>query len=115
MPSPTLIPTPTTIPALAYTLEQIYHLMDDFAGQYGLGANTLRHMAVCESGFNPLSKTKIYGGLFQFDTQTWQTYRRKPSLDPDPDLRFDAREAVHTAAYMLSLHLSHLWPACYPK
>jgi soluble lytic murein transglycosylase-like protein len=88
-------------------------LIDDISGQYGVDPNVIRHMAVCETGFNAAARNHQYGGLFQFDSQTWKTYRQRLNLDSNPDLRFDAKEAIITAAYIIQLGKSHLWPNCH--
>jgi hypothetical protein len=114
-PKPTLIPTPTIKPATKYKSEEIYGFTNSFAGQYGVDANVIRRIAICESGFNPASQNGIYAGMFQFDAPTWKSFRLMMNKNPDPDLRYDAKEAVETVAYMLSIHREALWPNCRPK
>ncbi len=113
-PKPTAVPSPTPKPAPKYTSEQIYRLMDRFAGQYGVDANVLRHIAVCESGFDPGAENLSYAGLFQFSPNTWIKYRKIMGEQTDPDLRLDAEEAVQTAAYVLSVNQASIWPNCTP-
>jgi soluble lytic murein transglycosylase-like protein len=56
-----------------------------------------------------------YGGLFQFGSITWKNIRKEIGEDPNPDLRFNAEEAVQTAAYAISKgKKSSFWPNCYP-
>lgn len=113
-PRPTRIPTPTPKPQPQYTSQQVYEFTNQFGGQYGVDPNVLRHIALCESGFRPGAKNYIYAGLFQFDAATWKTFRKKMGQDPDPDLRYNAREAIATAAYAISQGYKHLWPNCQP-
>lgn len=124
-------PTPTSLPALAtpkalqagtptpevskYSSEEIYHLIDSYSGQYGVDANVVRHIAICESGFNSLSVNGKYAGLFQFDTLTWRTNRQSLHLDFSPALRLDAGEAIRTAVYIVSTRGGGAWPNCFPK
>ncbi len=114
-PKPTPIPTPTPKPQPKFTSEQIYHLIDSYAGKYRVDPNVIRHMAICESGFNPLARNHIYGGLFQFDVQTWKSFRSIMGESPDPDLRFNAEAAINTTAYMISIRRGYLWPQCFPR
>lgn len=113
-PRPTRIPTPTPKPQPQFTSQQIYEFTNEFGGRYGVDPNILRHISLCESTFKPNAKNYIYAGLFQFDTRTWQTYRRLMNENPDPDLRFNAKEAVKTAAFTISRVGTHLWPNCKP-
>jgi len=114
-PKPTVKPTSTPKPQPKYTAEEIYNFTNSFGGQYGVDANVLRYVAICESGFKPEAKNYIYGGLYQFDAATWKTFRKKMGENTDPDLRYDARSAVQTAAFTISLGYTKLWPNCYPK
>jgi len=111
---PTAVPSPTPKPTPKYTSEQIYRLIDKFAGQYGVDANLLRHIAVCESGFDPEATNLSYAGLFQFSPNTWEKYRKVLGAATDPELRLDAQEAVQTAAYVLSVNQTYIWPNCMP-
>ena len=107
--------SPTSQPQREFTSEQIYHLMDRFGAEYGVDPNVLRYIAICESGFRPEAENLYYAGLFQFDKVTWAKYRQLMDLNDDPELRFDAEEAIKTASYALSLKQSRLWPNCYPE
>lgn len=113
-PTPTLIPTPTSIPMPKYTSAEINGFIDRFAGQYGVDPNVLRHIAVCESGFNSQAVNGPNAGLYQFTKNSWITNRKLIGEDPNPDLRFDAEEAVQTTAYLLSLGKYYMWPNCRP-
>lgn len=108
-------PTPTPKPQPQFTSAEIYAFTEKYGILYAVDPNVIRHVALCESGFNPSAKNYVYAGLFQFDTNTWITYRQKLGLDADPDLRYHAEEAVKTAAYVFSLKKTGLWPYCYPK
>jgi len=117
-PSPTLAPTPlpspTPVVIAQATGQQINEYMDKYAGQYGIDVNVLRHVALCESGLNPGANNLIYGGLFQFSPSTWRNYRNQMGRDNNADLRFNAEEAVQTAAFVLSQGKGYIWPNCLP-
>jgi len=108
-------PTPTVKPQPVFTPEQVYEFYEKFGILYAIDPDVLRHVAECESGFNPSAKNKIYGGLYQFDSATWINYRTKMGLDTDPDLRYHAEEAIKTASFALSKGAARLWPNCFPK
>ena len=121
-PAPTLVPTPkptpvktaTPVPQPAFTSQQINGFIDRFAGQYGVDPNVIRHIAICESGFNPSARNYIYTGLFQFGPITWQNIRVKMNEDDNINLRLNAEDAVQTAAYAISVGDKAIWPHCYP-
>lgn len=115
-PSPTEKPTPrpTPVPKPTYTSEQINEFINRFAGQYAVDPNVLRHIALCESGFNPSAYKAGYAGLYQFGATTWKNLRLKIGENPDPDLRYNAEEAVQTAAFALSSGDGRIWPNCQP-
>jgi hypothetical protein len=96
------------------SLVQEVGFIESFAGQYAVSPHILRHIATCESGFNPSAIQGKYVGLFQFAANTWKNYRLKIGEDPDPDLRFNAEEAVQTAAFALSRGNTGIWPNCAP-
>jgi hypothetical protein len=118
-PRPTLVPSPTLkitpTPAFSYTPGEIYEMYNQAAIRYSVSADVLRHIARCESGFNPSAKNYIYLGLYQFDSRTWSSYRNKMGLNPDPGLRTNPKEAINTAAYAISLGHGKIWPNCFPK
>ncbi len=113
-PSPTPVPTETPIPQPVFSSEEIHGFIERFAGQYGVDPNVLRHLAVCESGFNPLAANLNYAGLFQFSPNTWIKYRQLMGEDADIDLRLNAEESVQTAAYAYSIGNDGIWPNCAP-
>ena len=112
--TPTVTPTSTPIPQPPVTSEQIHGFIERFASQYGVDPNVLRHIAVCESGFNPLAANGPYVGLYQFSVSAWQNNRALFGEDPDPALRYDAEESAQTAAYLISIGRGYLWPNCQP-
>jgi hypothetical protein len=113
-PKPTRIPTPTPKPQPEFTSEQIYKMIDGYSAQRGVNPNVIRYIAICESGFNPKAGRNIYAGLFQYDGATWRSYRRMMGENPDPDLRYNAEEAIKTTVYIVSLNRLYLWPNCTP-
>lgn len=108
-----LSPTPTT--SADHSLEQIHALIELYAAEYGLDPSVLRHLAVCESGFNPLAKNGPYWGLYQFAAASWISNRTVMGEDPCPDLRLEAEAAIKTAAFLLSQGRRNLWPSCLPE
>ncbi|NMC99470.1 MAG: transglycosylase SLT domain-containing protein [Bacteroidales bacterium] len=115
--TPKLTPKPTKTPSPQpyYSSEQIYELINRFAGQYGVSPDIMRHIALCESGFNYKASNAGYAGLFQFGTTTWKNLRSEFGEDTNPDLRYNAEEAIQTAAYVLSKNKGGIWPNCYPN
>lgn len=105
-------PSPTPLPQPVLTSAQISALVDRFAGQYAVDANVLRHIAICESGFKQFAENAGYAGLFQFGPITWKNIRLEIGEDINPDLRYNAEEAVQTAAYALSQGKTKIWPNC---
>lgn len=113
-PIPTLTPTPTPVPLPPVSSEEIHRYIERFAGQYGVDPNVLRHIAQCESGYNPSSISLSYAGLYQFGPTAWTKYRNLLGEDASLDLRFNAEESVQTAAYVLHLNQGYIWPSCLP-
>lgn len=113
-PKPTKKPTPKPSPQPQFSSEQINGFVDSFAGQFAVDPNVIRHIAICESGFNASAYHAGYAGLFQFGSVTWKNLRLEIGEDPNPDLRYNAVEAVKTAAYALSHGKAGLWPNCHP-
>ena len=106
-PSATVTPTPNKISA--GDLEAFF---SKYADKESVDRELLKKIAVCESGFNPAARNGIYGGLFQFSENSWQSLRRIMNLDTNPALRFNAEEAIKTAAYKLALNGRAAWPNC---
>ncbi|MGB6881989.1 MAG: transglycosylase SLT domain-containing protein [Microgenomates group bacterium] len=113
-PTPTISPSPTPEPLPPVSPEEIHGFIERFAAQYGVDPNVLRHIAVCESEFNPLAINNSYVGLFQFGPITWANNRKAMGEDPNPDLRLNAEESAQTAAYILSTRGGGVWPNCLP-
>ncbi len=122
--APAATPQPTPAPADPQTA--VYeapaatgfdHLFEKYAAEYGVKSSTLSIISKCESGHNPqaLSSNQLYGGLFQFSAPTWQSNRRAMGLDDNPSLRFNAEEAVKTAAFKISRDGVGAWPTCGKK
>lgn len=113
-PKKTPKPTPTPVPQPKVTSQEINGFIERFSGQYGVDPNVIRHIAICESGFNPNAKNGQYIGLFQFGATTWKNLRAEFGEDPNPDLRTNAEEATQTAAYAFSKGKRGIWPNCAP-
>lgn len=118
-PTPTKTPKPTETPSPTPEIEEISSeeinkLVEGFAGQYSVDPNVLRHIAICESGFNPKAVNGPYVGLYQFAPITWSSNRLLIGENPDPNLRFSAEESIQTAAYLLSTKGRDFWPNCKP-
>ena len=109
-PTPTLTPKPTPEPS-----QNVNGYIDRFSAQYSVDPNLVRAIAICESGFNSSATNNIYVGLFQFGSTTWSNIRKEMGEDPNPYLRFSAKDSVQTAAYSLSKGKGGIWPNCYNK
>jgi hypothetical protein len=88
------------------------HLMEEYGNLYGVNPEVMKKIARCESGFNPGAVNGPYGGMFQFLTSTWISNRNAMGLDPDPSLRFNAEEAIKTAAFKMGRDGTGAWPVC---
>lgn len=111
---PTQKPTPTPVPQPKFSSQEINSFIERFSGQYSVDPNVIRHIALCESGFNPGAVKLSYYGLFQFGPVTWKNIRIKMGEDSDINLRLNAEEAVQTAAFAVSQHKGGIWPNCMP-
>lgn len=107
-------PTQTPIPQPTFSSQQINEFIDRFASLYNVSPDILRHIALCESGFNPLASNAGYVGLYQFGPTTWKNVRIKMGEDTNINLRANAEEAVQTAAYNLHINNAGIWPNCVP-
>lgn len=109
-------PTPVVVAKSAPTFapSDLDGLFETYGAQYGVSATMLKHIAICESGLRPeaLSRNGLYGGLFQFVSSTWSSNRKAMGEDPDPALRFNAEEAIKTAAFKISRDGVGAWPVC---
>ena len=113
-PTPTPTPTPAVVPQRNFSQEEIHGFIERFAAQYSVDPNVLRHIAVCESGFNASAVNGPYVGLYQFGITSWRSNRTQMGEDADPNLRFNAEEAIQTAAFIVSKGMGNLWPNCFP-
>ncbi len=124
-PTPTIIPTPTPYPTatptpsptpaptpIPVTASQLDEWFTKYSNHYSIDRQKFWNIAVCESGLRPSAINGIYGGLFQFSPATWKTTRTTMQMDPNPDLRFNAEEAIKTAAFKTSVSGLGSWPNC---
>ncbi len=109
-----VIPTTATFPVAPSDFDVFF---ETYANQYGISSATLKIIANCESRLNPaaLSKSGTYGGLFQYSAATWASTRRSMGLDENPELRFNAEEAIRTTAYKIANGGIGAWPHCGKK
>ncbi len=113
-PTPKPTKTPTPIPQPTFSSQEINGLIDRFAAQYGVSSDVLRYIALCESGFDQMASNAGYAGLYQFGVTAWKNLRKEFGEDVNPDLRYNAEEAVQTAAYAVSENKGGIWPNCLP-
>lgn len=106
---PTSTPTITTIPIPAGTLEDWF---SKYASKESIDRESLKRIAVCESGLNANARYRDYGGLFQFSTSSWTSTRTNMNLSIDPNLRYNPEEAIKTAAFKVATEGIHAWPNC---
>ena len=106
---PTLTPTKTPIPISSGELES---LMEKYANKESVNKELLKRIARCESRFNTRAVNGPYGGLYQFSTSSWISSRTAMNENPDPELRFNAEEAIKTAAYKIASGHTGIWPNC---
>lgn len=117
-PTPEITPSPVSTPSPilqpTFSSQQINEFITRFSAQYNVSPDILRYIAICESGFNPMSSKLSYAGLYQFGPVTWKNIRAEMGEDIDVNLRFNAEEAVQTAAYNLHINNAGIWPHCVP-
>jgi hypothetical protein len=75
----------------------------------------MKKIAQCESGMRPEATNGPYGGMFQFVSSTWISNRKAMGKDPNPALRYNAAEAIETAAFKMGRDGYGAWPACSRK
>lgn len=114
-PTPTITPTPTltpipTVPPLTY--EELESLFTKHSERFSVAKDLLKKIANCESGFNTNAVNGNYSGMFQFSPNTWINNRMLLGEDTDINLRTNAEEAIKTAAFMISRHITNAWPNC---
>ncbi|MFC1626805.1 transglycosylase family protein [Patescibacteria group bacterium] len=112
-PTPTSTPTPTPMPTpVPISASEMDTWFEQYSSTFNIDLNQLRKIAVCESGYNTNATNGPYAGLFQFSDPTWQSTRRAMGHDPNPDLRFNAEEAIKTAAWKIANGGIGAWPNC---
>ena len=114
-PKPTNTPTPTVTPIptpMAATSEQLDAWFTKYANHYSVDRSKLWKIAVCETGLRTNAVNWIYGGMFQFSPNTWESNRATMGLDPNEQLRFNPEEAIRTGAFVLSTRGPSAWPSC---
>ncbi len=119
-PTPTDIPTATPTPSptaapITTSSTDPQSLYGKYGSQYSVSADELRKIASCESGerADAQSPNGDYVGMYQFAASSWSSTRSAMGLDPNPDLRANAEEAIKTAAFMLSRGQENAWPNCH--
>lgn len=90
-------------------------LYEKYGAMYGIDPVMLQKIASCESGERANAVNGPYAGMFQFVAATWSSNRRAMGEDPDPALRYNAEEAVKTAAFKMSRDGYGAWPSCSRK
>lgn len=129
-PSPTDTPTPTQtkVPVVTPTVQQTKteeptpvkeipvsnydELITLYAAQYGADPTKMKVIAQCESGMRPEALNGSFGGMYQFLASTWSSNRNAMGENPDPALRFNAEEAIKTAAFKMGRDGYGAWPVC---
>jgi len=115
-PTTTPVPTETPVPTLQSITTaptDLDSLFTKYANEFGVDNELLKKIAKCESGFNPTSNNSdMYLGMYQFSSSTWSVNRNRMGLDPNPDLRTNAEEAIRTAAFVISRGGRNAWPNC---
>ena len=110
-PTPTITPTPTPIPIIIgpANLEELF---TKYSSEYSVDKELMKRIAHCESRLNPQASTSLYAGLYQFSQSLWIQTRTLMGQNSDPNLRFNAEEAIRTAAFMISQNHLYIWPNC---
>lgn len=116
-PTSTTIPTPTATVTLTPTPTPVAStdtetLFTTYASHYSIDREQLKKIADCESGRNPLAENGPYGGMYQFSENSWISTRTAMGMDTNVTLRFNAEEAIRTAAFKLSTGGKNAWPNC---
>lgn len=106
-PSPTPTNTPTPMPTSDFE-----SYFDQYSSQYGVDKEVMKKIAYCESGGHPGANNGEYGGMFQYSVSTWEETRKMMGADPNPDLRFGAKESIETTAFKLSRGGDRAWINC---
>lgn len=98
--------------ATVYPESQYEAWFAQYAGQFGVDKEHLKKIAYCESHYNPGAQNGLYGGMYQYSASTWQSTRQQMGADPNPDLRFDAEQAILTSAFKIAAGGIGAWPVC---
>ncbi len=110
-PTPAPPPLPPPPPPMA-TPSEIDEWFRKYSGEYRVGEDILRKIAVCESGYNSLATNGIYVGMFQFSPGAWTSARSRMGQNTDLGLRLNAEESIKTAAFKISVDGTGAWPNC---
>lgn len=110
-PTPTETPTPTPIPIIIAPAN-LDELFTKYSSEYSVDKELMKRIAHCESGLNPAAANNLYAGLYQFSESLWTSTRTLMGQNSDPGLRFNAEEAIRTAAFMISQNHLGIWPNC---
>ena len=107
-------PKNSAIPVAVLAPAELENLFVKYASEYEVTSNTLKILANCESKFNSsaLSANGLYGGLFQYSQGTWISTRKAMGLDENPELRFNAEEAIKTTAFKIANGGIGAWTHC---
>jgi len=108
-PTPTPTPTPTPIIIASTSLDELF---TRYSNEYSVDKELMKRIAYCESRLNPQASTSQYAGLYQFSESLWISTRTLMGQNSDPNLRFNAEEAIRTAAFMISQNHLYIWPNC---
>lgn len=112
-PTPTLLPpTSTSTPKPIFAPADLENLFTKLSNEYSVDKELLKRIANCESGLNPSISTSHYAGLYQFSEALWVSTRNLMGYNSDVGLRFNAEEAIRTAAFMIAQGNLHIWPNC---
>ncbi len=94
------------------TPENLEILFEKYSQEYNIDKQLLKKIGQCESGFNPKAINGPYGGMYQYLATTWVSQRKAMDLAVDEILRFNAEEAIRTAAFQISRQGTGAWPTC---
>jgi|SRR3989344_3926388 len=111
-PKPTPTPSPSPTPKPKPTTDQLEEWFTKYANEQSINKDLLKKIAWCESKYNPHATNGIYGGMYQFSSNTWKSTRHQMNKDDNPDLRFDAEAAIHAAAFRIATVGDKAWPNC---
>lgn len=93
-------------------VNDVYNMIQTYAGQYNADSAKMIAIAYCESGLRSNAVNGPFAGVYQFLSSTWQSNRRAMGLDPDPTLRYNIEESIKTAAFKMGRDGYGAWPAC---